>query len=188
MLSATGMPQRVTRGHHAILLRLPSPVRCPGLPPGGVRPVRPDLALALVGGTLLGSLALRLYGEKVLEDLALVDLNEMLDLHDPYCVESRARSLSPAWLRLFPLVGKGCLALHREHLIFLQWLPKRTLLIRTQRIRSVEGQPGLGGTHRGVLRVTWSDAEKGQRTASWRVRNLPEWMEILGPRSRAGNG
>jgi hypothetical protein len=76
--------------------------------------------------------------------------------------------------------GNGLLALFDDELVFLQWVPKRDIRIRLDRIITVDEVSGfLGKTvARALLRVAWRDPE-GRDIAVWSVRDLGAWRAAI---------
>jgi hypothetical protein len=82
--------------------------------------------------------------------------------------------------------GNGNLALTAEELVFVQWLPRRTLRIPRRDITAVETPRSFLGKSQGVelLCVHWS-GEDGNDQAAWRVRELDKWVAAIGVHPRA---
>lgn len=87
--------------------------------------------------------------------------------------------------------GNGNLALTAEELVFVQWVPKRTLRIPRPNITAVETPRsflGKTGGHR-LLCVQWT-AEQGDDEAAWTVSDLDQWVAAIGvpPRGAPARG
>jgi hypothetical protein len=76
--------------------------------------------------------------------------------------------------------GNGFLALFEDELVFLQWIPKRDVRIRLDRVIAVDETSGfLGKTiGRPLLRVVWRDPER-RDSAAWWVADLAGWRAAL---------
>lgn len=76
--------------------------------------------------------------------------------------------------------GNGFLALFADELVFVQWIPRRDITIRLDRIITVDTVMGfLGKTvGRDLLRVAWRDPES-RDIAVWWVPDLDEWRAAI---------
>jgi hypothetical protein len=76
--------------------------------------------------------------------------------------------------------GNGFLALFEDELVFLQWIPKRDVRIRLDRVIAVDETSGfLGKTiGRPLLRVVWRDPERREVVAWW-VADLAAWRASI---------
>ena len=80
--------------------------------------------------------------------------------------------------------GNGDLALTAEELVFVMWVPRRTLRIRRADISGVDTPRGFLGKTSGarLLRVHWRDGE-GVDEAAWEVDDVDAWVAAIGVQS-----
>jgi hypothetical protein len=80
------------------------------------------------------------------------------------------------------LRGNGCLALTRDELLFLMWVPRREIRIpRSDILRAGKTRTHVGkASFFPLLRVHFRNEEGKEDAIAWRVRNLKEWLEKLG--------
>ncbi len=78
--------------------------------------------------------------------------------------------------------GNGCLAASDEEVVFVMWLPRRTLRFPRDRITGVErAWSHLGKTiGRPLLRVRFTGDDGQPDSVAWFVRDLPAWEAALG--------
>ena len=77
--------------------------------------------------------------------------------------------------------GNGCLAAFDDDLVFLQWVPHRTLRIPRSTITGVGRINAFLGKWKGrpLLEVRW-DGPEGSDSAAWWVADLDAWERELG--------
>lgn len=77
--------------------------------------------------------------------------------------------------------GNGCLALDGAVLVFVQWVPRRTLRISRDRIASVEQASSHLGKTSGMplLRVRFKNDSGKADTVAWAVQDLGGWLLAL---------
>lgn len=77
--------------------------------------------------------------------------------------------------------GTGELALAADELVFVQWVPRRTLQVPRPGIEAVDTPRAWLGKTTGVclLCVRWRDGEAVD-AAAWQVRELDRWLAALG--------
>ncbi len=78
--------------------------------------------------------------------------------------------------------GNGCMAASAEEVVFVMWVPRRTLRIPRDRITGVErASSHLGKTiGRPLLRVRFTDDDGQPDSVAWFVHDLPGWEAALG--------
>jgi hypothetical protein len=86
--------------------------------------------------------------------------------------------------------GNGDLALTADELVFVMWVPRRTLRIPRPAIEAVDTPRGFLGKTSGarLLRVQWRDGDAVDE-AAWEVRDVDTWVAALGvpePEPRPG--
>jgi hypothetical protein len=80
------------------------------------------------------------------------------------------------------LRGNGCLAAYEDELVFVQWVPRRTLRIPRSAITGIDRQRIYLGKTKGtpMLEVLWNGAD-GSDSAAWWVADLEAWERELRP-------
>src|SRR5688500_13064995 len=80
------------------------------------------------------------------------------------------------------LRGNGCLAAYEDELVFVQWVPRRTLRIPRSAITGVGRVRVFLGKTKGkpMLEVLWA-GEDGSDSAGWWVSDLEAWEKELRP-------
>jgi hypothetical protein len=98
----------------------------------------------------------------------------------PTRLAGRARYLGRASAGRGQIRGTGDLALTADELVFVMWVPRRTLRIRRPDIEAVDTPKSFLGKTSGVrlLRVRWLEGETVDE-AAWHVRDLDAWLRAL---------
>lgn len=95
---------------------------------------------------------------------------------EPILVEESANYFGRRSAGRFQIRGNGCLALGEDQLVFVQWLPRRDLVIRRSAITAVDTVDSHLGKRVGrpLLRVAFDDD-----VAAWWVHDLDRWLATL---------
>jgi hypothetical protein len=94
---------------------------------------------------------------------------------------TQARFIGRRSAGLFQIRGTGELALTSDELIFVMWVPRRTLRVRRAEIEAIDTPRWFLGKSVGarLLRVRWrSGADVDE--AAWHVPLLDDWLAALG--------
>jgi hypothetical protein len=78
------------------------------------------------------------------------------------------------------LRGQGCLAVNDTELLFVTTGRQKEFAIPRSAITSVESSGDPRSEVKASLMVTYTDAEHGEVTASWRLSDMPDWLSALG--------
>ncbi|MGM0575936.1 MAG: hypothetical protein ACQEXJ_09430 [Myxococcota bacterium] len=79
--------------------------------------------------------------------------------------------------------GNGCLAATDDEVLFVMWVPRRTIRVDRAFIEAVETPRSHLGKTKGprLLRLRFRSPEGGEDSAAWLVRNLDRWVSLLAP-------
>lgn len=77
--------------------------------------------------------------------------------------------------------GNGVLAVTREQVVFLQWVPKKRLTIPIRSISHVSSVKAFNGKtrFRPLLKIEFTDEIGQQEAGGWLVTNLDQWLNTL---------
>lgn len=106
---------------------------------------------------------------------ALRSARELLG-DEPILVAENANYFGRRSAGRFQIRGNGCLALGEDQLVFVQWLPRRDLVIRRSAITAVDSVDSHLGKRVGrpLLRVAFEGD-----VAAWWVHDLDRWLATL---------
>jgi hypothetical protein len=138
------------------------------------------VVIAVVAVVLFVLGPILLVSVKWLRRLRDTALAEAVALGDPVCIEPQAHLVGLGSLGVTQARGNGCLSLTADRLIFVQWVPRRTISVRRSAIRSVSRVDSHLGKRTGTpfLRVDWAD-DDGADNAAFRVVDLDAWERAL---------
>ena len=102
----------------------------------------------------------------------------------PTRMKGRVRFFGRASAGTGQMRGNGDLALTAEDLVFVMWVPRRTLRIARPAITGVDTPRGFLGKTSGhrLLRVHWQENGVVDE-AAWEVRDVDAWVAALGSQS-----
>ena len=77
--------------------------------------------------------------------------------------------------------GTGHLAVTSDEVVFVQWVPRRTLRVRRDDIEAIDTPRAflVKTSGRRLLRIRWRDGAEVDEVA-WEVSELDEWLGVLG--------
>ncbi|MHC4607344.1 MAG: hypothetical protein ACYTAF_10520 [Planctomycetota bacterium] len=113
---------------------------------------------------------------------AAAEMRERLGEHRILLMEPGANFFGRKSLGVAQIRGNGCLALTRDELHFIMWVPRREIriprsdILRAEKTRTHVGKASIFP----LLRVRFRNEEGKEDAIAWRVRKLPEWLEKLG--------
>jgi hypothetical protein len=112
-------------------------------------------------------------------------LQEALALGEPLRLEPQAHLVGRTSLGVGQARGNGCLSLTRDRLLFVQWVPRRTIAIDRSSITSVSRVDSHLGKRTGTpfLLVAWED-DTGADSAAFRVVDLDAWERAIDARAQ----
>ncbi len=78
------------------------------------------------------------------------------------------------------LRGQGCLAVNDQELLFVTTAKQTEFAIPRSAIRSIDPSGDPRSPVKATLEITYEDSEHGEVKASWRLPDMPDWLNALG--------
>jgi hypothetical protein len=114
-------------------------------------------------------------------DAAVARVKEALGPDRVELIEPKANGFGTEPASAGGLRAMGCLGLSDTKLMFVKWAPQEEFTIDRSAITSVTtSADDLTGVQKAMVMVTYTTADGGSATASWRLPDLVEWLIALG--------
>lgn len=137
------------------------------------------VAIALVAVVIIAGLALNPVIAKK-NDAAIKACKDALGADSIKVIEPRVVGFATDPEEAGGLRGQGCLALNDSDLMFVTTAGQREFRIPRSSITTVDTTGDPRSDAKAMLAVTYTDATHGTVTASWRLGELPAWLDELG--------
>jgi hypothetical protein len=113
-------------------------------------------------------------------DAAIARCWERLDRARIKVIEPRAVGFATDPEDAGGLRGQGCLAVNDTELVFVTTGSQKEFAIPLSAVTAVEPSGDPRSPVKSTLMVTYTDAEHGNVSASWRLPDIPDWLTALG--------
>lgn len=137
------------------------------------------IVIAVVAVVIIAGLALNPVIAKQ-NDAAIKVCKDALGADRIEVIEPRAVGFATEPDEVGGLRGQGCLAVNDTDLMFVTTAGQKQFRVSRSAIKSVDTSGDPRSDVKAMLLVTYTDDEHGEVTASWRLVEVPRWLEVLG--------